>query len=349
MRINAVSTKPDSIAAMPMTRDAEWAQFTCAMASRRAFLKAGLAAAAVANLPAAAFAATLDYALEATQIAPDTYAVYGAQEQFSVANGGNIVNTAFVVTDEGVVVIDTGPSLRYGEALKALIRKVANRDVVRVYITHHHPDHMLGNQAFEPSKLASTETVIANINSEGEMFAGNMYRLVGDWMRGTEVRAPGTALTTSHERFGDHEFEIIPLAGHTSSDLVILDKTTGVLFAGDLAFLDRAATTPHADIAVWQQSLDQLDKSPFKLLMPGHGPAEESHRAIEQTRAYLTWLDRTLKTSIRNGEDMTEAMASPIPQEFRSIALVRDELGRSTSHLYPKYEEQMLPLVSGRS
>ena len=191
MRINAACTKADSISPMPMTRDAEWAQFTCAMASRRAFLKAGLAGAAVAALPAPVFAATLDYALEATQIAPDTYAVYGAQEQFSLANGGNIVNTAFVVTDEGVVVIDTGPSLRYGEALKELIQKVAKRDVVRVYITHHHPDHMLGNQAFEPSKLASTETVIANIKSEGDMFAGNMYRLVGDWMRGTEVRAPG--------------------------------------------------------------------------------------------------------------------------------------------------------------
>lgn len=319
------------------------------MASRRAFLKAGLAATAASALPASAFAVPLDYDLEATQIAPDTYAVYGAQEQFSFANGGNIVNTAFVVTEDGVVVIDTGPSLRYGEALKALIKKVAERDVVRAYITHHHPDHMLGNQAFEPSILASTETVIANIRSEGEMFAENMYRLVGDWMRGTELRAPGTALSGSHEKFGSHDFELIPLAGHTSSDLVILDKSTGVLFAGDIAFLDRAATTPHADLEVWQKSLDQLDKSSFKVLLPGHGPAEESHRAIEQTRAYLTWLDRTLKTSIRNGDDMTNAMAAPIPQEFRSIALVRDELGRSTSHLYPKYEEQMLPLVSGRS
>lgn len=332
-----------------MTHDSEWLQFTRAMASRREFLAGALAGGAAVALPGATFASPLDYGLKASEIAPGTYAVYGAQEQLSFDNGGNIVNVAFVVTDEGIVVIDTGPSLRYGEALKALIAETAKREVVRVYVTHHHPDHIFGNQAFEPEVLASTEQVIANIKSEGGMFADNMYRLVGDWMRGTEVRVPGTTLTTNNERIGGHDFELIPLAGHTSSDLVILDKSTGVLFAGDIAFLDRAATTPHAELEEWRKSLDKLDKSPFKMLMPGHGPAEESNRAIEQTGAYLDWLERTLKGSLESGADMMEVMAAPIPDEFQSIALIRDELGRSVSHLYPQLEEEMLPLVSNQS
>ena len=332
-----------------MTHDSEWLQFTRAMASRRQFMAGAFACGAAAALPSEPLAASLDYRLEATEIAPGTYAVYGAQEQFSFENGGNIVNVAFVVTDDGVVVIDTGPSRRYGEALKALIAKTAKRDVARVYVTHHHPDHIFGNQVFEPETLASTPEVIANIKSEGDMFSDNMYRLVGDWMRGTEVRAPATALTASEEKFGGHSFELIPLSGHTSSDLVILDKSTGVLFAGDLAFLDRAATTPHADLEAWRESLGQLAKSPFKTLMPGHGPAEQGGRAIEQTSAYLDWLEGTLRTSLEEGADMMQVMAAPIPDEFKSIALVRDELGRSVSHLYPQLEEEMLPIVSNRS
>lgn len=59
--------------------------------------------------------AELEYRLQPRQIAEDTYLLEGATENFDKRNGGNIVNTGFVVTDSGVVVIDTGPSRRYGK------------------------------------------------------------------------------------------------------------------------------------------------------------------------------------------------------------------------------------------
>jgi len=316
---------------------------------RRSFMGRAAALAGAALLPRDAVAAPQQYDLEAVEIAPDTYVVYGAREHFSRSNGGNIVNIAFVATDDGVVVIDTGPSLRYGKALAALIEATTKRPVARVYLTHHHPDHVFGNQAFDPATIASLPDVIANMKLSGEMFAENMYRLVGDWMQGTELVVPGTALEKSSERFGSNEFELIRMAGHTSSDLVVLDKKTGVLFAGDIAFLDRAATTPHADLALWHKSLNELEKSSFTTLVPGHGPAEKGKRALAQTRDYLTWLDTTLKTSVRDGLDMNSAMAAPIPERLRSIALAREEMARSVAHLYAKYEEPYLPVVSDPS
>lgn len=297
-------------------------------------------------LPHPAFSEALAYQLSTVEIAPNTYAVYGTKEHFTRANGGNISNTAFVVTDDGVVVIDTGSSLLYGQALRALIAKTTERDVVRVYNTHHHPDHIFGNQAFEAKTIASLPEVIANIKSDGEMFVENMYRLIGDWMRGTELVAPAKTFNQSSERFGSHSFELIPLAGHTSADLVILDKSTGVLFAGDLTFLDRAATTPHADLAEWHKSLQQLENASFKILLPGHGPAEKSKRAIDQTRDYLKWLEQSLRQAATNGLDMNEAMAMSIPDEFGKIALVREEMERSVAHLFPGFEEELLPLAA---
>jgi len=316
---------------------------------RRSFLGQSAALVGAALLPAEALAAPLHYDLKAVQIAPDTYAVYGTRDYFSRANGGNIVNVAFVVTDDGVVVIDTGSSLLYGQTLKALVEATAKRPVARVYLTHHHPDHIFGSQAFDPATIATLPEVSANMKADGEMFAENMYRLVGDWMRGTELVAPGKALEESSERFGSHEFELIRMAGHTSSDLVILDKTTGVLFAGDIAFLDRAPTTPHADLDLWHKSLNQLENSSFTMLMPGHGPAEKGKRAVEQTNDYLNWLERTLKDAVHEGLTMNEAMAAPIPERLRGVALARDELGRSVAHLYAKYEEPFLPVVGDHS
>ncbi len=95
--------------------------------------------------------AARDYALEPQQVAPNTYVLIGANEHFSFANGGNIANTGFIVTDDGVVVIDTGPSRLYGEQMIAAIRAVTDQPIVRVYNTHLHPDHFLGNQAFDAS------------------------------------------------------------------------------------------------------------------------------------------------------------------------------------------------------
>ena len=54
----------------------------------------------------------------AEKIADDTWVLTGRSEDFSFTNGGNIVNTAFIVTQAGVLVIDSGPSRAYGEQLR---------------------------------------------------------------------------------------------------------------------------------------------------------------------------------------------------------------------------------------
>jgi uncharacterized sulfatase len=314
------------------------------MLTRRDTLVGGLCALAFPRIEAA-LAAQLSYALSAREVAPGTYVLIGKREYFTMANGGDIVNVAFVDTQDGAVVIDTGSSKRYGLALRQLVERTTGKDIVRVYNTHHHPDHFLGNQAFDPGVIASTEQVTKNIDAEGEMLAENLYRLLGDWMRGTHAVTPGVVVADGEEKIGDHRFELIELKGHTSSDLVILDKSTGILFAGDLAFLDRAATTPHASLLDWQESLDALSKVPHKVLIPGHGEPDGEGRAIDQTRDYLAWLSRTLEQAVKNGLDMTEVMSIQIPERFQSVALAREELERSVAHLYPGLEDRLLPYI----
>ena len=145
--------------------------------------------AAQAQMPVRAAA---DYSLQAVEIADGCHVVYGSPEYFNPDNGGNIANTGFVVTGAGVVVVDTGPSLRYGQALRGLIETVAGGEPIeRVIITHGHPDHYLGNQAFAGLPIHAGAGTIDLIRAGGEDFTVNLYRLVGDWMRGTESIAPG--------------------------------------------------------------------------------------------------------------------------------------------------------------
>ena len=65
--------------------------------------------------------AVADYQLTPKKIAENTWLVEGSTDNFSLHNGGNIVNAAFIVTDSGVLVVDTGPSFAYGKVLRAAI------------------------------------------------------------------------------------------------------------------------------------------------------------------------------------------------------------------------------------
>lgn len=291
-------------------------------------------------------AARLTYNLAATEIAPKTWAVHGSTEYFSLENGGNIVNVAFIEVPDGVVVIDTGPSKRYGEALLALIEKtLPGKPVLRVYITHHHPDHFLGNQAFDSGIIAAPQQVIDNILAEGDGFADNMYRLVGDWMRGTAPVTPGVALVDKTEDIGGRKFSLFYLSGHTSSDFVVRDDETGVLFAGDLAFLFRAPTTPHAQINTWRESLQILGQTDRQLILPGHGPSDDRGESLVQTLDYLDWLDGSIREAITQGLTMNEAMTIEIPKRFNSLDVVRTEFERSVVHLYLQLEAELLPAI----
>ncbi|RQO46578.1 quinoprotein relay system zinc metallohydrolase 1 [Pseudomonas sp. KBW05] len=291
--------------------------------------------------------ADMDYALKPRQIAEGTWLLEGSTDNFAKANGGNIVNVAFIVTDAGVVVIDTGPSRRYGEALRQAIASVTAKPVIQVLLTHHHPDHALGNQAFKDVPIGALADTTKLLHEQGDGMAENLYRMVGDWMRGTEVVLPSEVLEPGVRSFGNHDLRLLALTGHTGADLAILDQSTGVLFAGDLVFYQRALTTPNSPgLAAWLADITTLQGLPWTLVVPGHGPIATDAQPFEQMRDYLTWLDQLLRDGAASGSDMTEMIRSPIPERFAAISLSRYELIRSVSHLYPRYErEQMHPLL----
>ncbi|MCV2219425.1 quinoprotein relay system zinc metallohydrolase 1 [Thauera sp. Sel9] len=322
---------------LPVRRRSSRVAIATALAALALF--AGLPA---ASSPAAAQQTSFDYRLAPQRIADGVYVLIGSTEDFSPANGGNIVNAGFIVGSEGVIVIDSGPSLRYGEQLRRAIAAVTPLPVVLVINTHHHPDHVLGNQAFPPATLAALPGTRSALETEGEALLENMYRLTGEWMRGTETVLPGRALAAGPLEIGRRRLELFVLAGHTDADLAVLDVATGTLFAGDIVFWNRAPTTPHADIAQWLQALERLERVPFKQLVPGHGPVATDATPIAQTRSYLAWLERTLREGAEQGLDMTEMLEQEVPPRFGTLDGAAAEFRRSVIHLYPAAERAAL-------
>jgi quinoprotein relay system zinc metallohydrolase 1 len=316
------------------------------MLNRRQTLSVMVGGLAIPLLPALrALSAPLNYHLRPQLLAEGVWMVAGAQEAITPANGGAIANVAILDSSSGAIIIDSGPSRRFGEALAALARDLTGKPIVRVYLTHFHPDHVFGNQAFERDVLAATPGTIQGLQEMGDGFADAMYRTVGDWMRGTELVVPATAVTGEVEEFGSRRIRPLLMKGHTSSDLVLFDEVSGILFAGDLVFLDRAPTTPQADIERWRINLANLGGIPHNLLMPGHGPAEQGDRGIRQTRDWLETIEGIVRRAFEDGLDINEATQLPLPEWTTKIALSRYEFERTVMHLYPKFEAEYWPRV----
>lgn len=298
---------------------------------------------------ASASAESFRYALEPVEITPDVWVIEGVTEDFSRENGGNIVNTAFILTDEGVVVFDTGPSRRYGEQMREAIASITDLPVTHVFLSHHHPDHVFGNQAFDPATLHALDGTIARLQAQGDDFAENLYRALGDWMRGTEVVLPTQRVTPGRMTIGGRDIELIAMSGHSGADLVLLDHSAGVLLAADMVFYQRAPTTPHTPgLDVWQDELRELAALDFRYLVPGHGPVVEGRAPFVQMQDYLAWLDETLREAASQGLTASEVMRLTIPERFDEVAVARHELIRSVTHLYGRYERDVLsPLAEG--
>ncbi|NML15039.1 quinoprotein relay system zinc metallohydrolase 1 [Azohydromonas caseinilytica] len=314
---------------------------------------AGTAPAAPAARPDIA---SLDYKLQARALAPGVWVVEGANADFEPANGCNIINTGFIATGAGVLVVNTGPSLKYGQQLRALIERTAGEPVKQVIHLNLHPDYFLGNQAFADVPRLATPVTRAGMAREATAYEDNLYRMCGDWMKGTQALLPDADIAPGTLRLGQREFELREYQGHTDSDLVLVDRASGVVFAGGLVFVQRIPTTPHARLPEWQRSLQALEQQlppqpdpgapaagkGLAALVPSHGPVRADTAGIVMTRRYLDWLDATLQRAATQGLEMSELLRQPLPAEFDGWAARATEYTRNVVHLYPRYEQAAL-------
>ena len=75
-----------------------------------------------------------DYPVD--QIAPNTYVIHGPLGYPTVANQGFMNNPGFVVTSNGVVLIDPGSSVQAGRMVLQQIATVTGKPVTHVINTH---------------------------------------------------------------------------------------------------------------------------------------------------------------------------------------------------------------------
>jgi glyoxylase-like metal-dependent hydrolase (beta-lactamase superfamily II) len=275
----------------------------------------------IALLLCAAWLASLvpAHALEPVRVAPGVYAFIGDIGQPSVENGADTGNSGFIVGDDGVVVIDTGVSCRHGLDMLAAIAAVTDLPVRLVIITHGVQEFLFGSAAFADRgiPILAHRATVELMRSRCEHCLANLVALLGEErMRGTRVVLPQRTVDAATTlQIAGRTLELLHFGwAATPGDLAVLDRISGVLFAGGLVTSARIPELRDGKLQGWMDALTALQEIPARLVVPGHGPVA-SPDAIAATRAYLGALDRKARELYDAGRSLLEAVdESALPE-----------------------------------
>lgn len=279
--------------------------------------------------------------LEVTEVATGVFVHQGPYEDFSPANGGGIANLGFVIGERSVAVIDSGGSLRQGQALLGAIRARTELPVSHVILTHMHPDHVFGTAAFGggPAVLGHAR-LAARLAENGPIYLANLRSEVVEAMEGTEIVLPTQGVdATAVIDLGGRKLELRawPTA-HTDCDLTVLDLATGTLFAGDLLFMERIPVVD-GSLLGWLRVMDELAVLPAARVVPGHGPAAAAWpEAMAPQRLYLEQLRAGVRAELARNRTLEQAVSELPPPPAGQWLLAADNHARNVIASFTELE-----------
>ena len=236
---------------------------------------------------------------ELKELAPGVYAY--VQAGGPGRNNVSVSDAGVIVGDDGLMVIDSLTAPLHAKAMISAIRKVTDKPFRHLINTHHHGDHVNGNQYFTGAEIVGHPYCRDEVL---KAVAGPpLWQKREGWADGTEERRilPPTT-TIEHKvtyRYGKTIVEVFPmLPAHTYGDLVVYLPQHKILFVGDIGFFYVAPFCQNAHPSNWINVVDQIGKMDVDVIVPGHGPVGGKQHLAEMGD-YL----RVLRTEARKRYD----------------------------------------------
>ena len=281
-----------------------------------------------------------EFAIE--DIGSGIYVHHGAHLDIDTGYQGDICNISFVVGSTGVAVIDTGGSLKVGNELRAVIKKVTALPILYVINTHVHPDHIYGNAAFlqdKPQFVGHAKLADA-MQLRQEAYDKLNLKYLGEDAKGSMIVKPTILVKEPLELdLGGRSLKLTPyLVAHTNTDISVIDSKTQTLFTGDLLFIDRTPVI-EGDIKGLIAAIDILKTYPVKQVVPGHGAfTKDWQKALENEQRYLNVLLADIRANIKKGLSMEKTMDTAAASEKDKWLLFDIANRRNVNTIFPALE-----------
>ena len=262
--------------------------------------------------------------LTPVRVAPDVYAFIGDTGMRTSDNEGMNANTGFVVTNDGVVVIDSGPTWQVAKEIHRAIKTVTKQPVKVVVNTGGQDHRWLGNGYFKSigAEIIAARPALADMQARGDVQLEGLQQILRDKAAGTRPVYPDRFFDREETlKLGGQEIRLLYFhGGHTPGDSVVWLPKRNVLFSGDLVFVDRIlGIFPFGSTRDWLDSFAAMEKLEPKLIVPGHGHVCDLAQAQHDTREYLRLLRGHMAQAVKTWVDLEAAINSLDDSAYRSL------------------------------
>jgi glyoxylase-like metal-dependent hydrolase (beta-lactamase superfamily II) len=284
----------------------------------------------------------------AAEIAPNVHVIHGPQGVPSVENQGFMNNPAWIITENGVVLIDPGSSVQAGRMVVAQLQKTTRKPVTHVFNTHVHGDHWLGNQAiletWPHAKLIGHPDMIRKAHDGAAAF---WVQLISDMTQGytdgTRPEIPAIEAADGQTfKIDGKTFRIHGSAdAHSKTDIMIELVEDRILFTGDNVLGRQVMNLADGTFKGIMRETNRALALDARLYVPGHGKAGD-RTLVEEQKA---WFD-ILMAEVRRlyDEGMSDYEMKPVVAEklkaFGNWAEWETNLGRQISLAVLEIEQE---------
>lgn len=312
---------------------------------RRPFLKSLARAAALAGGFSLSWAA---HAVEVVfkPVAPGVYAYVGDTEGRTYENEALNANIGLVVTPAGAVLIDPGATFKTGSAIAAAAKAVTPQPIKWVVNTGGQDHRWLGNGYFKGQGVE----IIAHANAQADMTARALEHLranapvLKDKQDGTEPVYPTRWLQGPDNTldFGGVKLQFVHRnGGHTPGDMLVYLPVAGVVFTGDVVYVDRIlGLHPVSKTKTWVASFEALEALNPQVVVPGHGNVTTLTQAQRDTGHLLKALRTHMGKAVENGTDISVAVKSFDATPFKHLKHVDVWLPQLANLTYLEMEQE---------
>ena len=277
------------------------------------------------------------------EVIPNVFSAIGATAPPTYENSGHNNNLSFVITTDGVVVINSGASVRLASALHEEIKTITDQPVKLVINENGQGHAILGNLYWSQLgvDILAHEDAIQEIEQNSYTILERMKSYNRDKAIGTEVIIPNKSFSEKIIfNLGGLEFHVLHLGpAHGPGDTQVWLPQLSLMIAGDMAFHERMLpifenTCTKCWLETWDEKFAPLNAT---YVIPGHGHPTNMAQVTRFTRNYLLDLRAKVSEVLDNGGDLAEAFY--VDQErWRSLDTFEELAKRNAGRVFEEME-----------
>lgn len=247
------------------------------------------------------------------EVIPNVFSAIGATAPPTYENSGHNNNLSFIITGEGVVVINGGGAYVLAKALHEEIKQVTDQPVKLVFNENGQGHAMLGNSywAEQGVKIVAHSEAAAEFEEYGQQSLANMKRLNKEKAEGTTLVGPTETFDEDYKiTMGSFEIEARYLGpAHSPGDIVVWLPKQSMVISGDVAFHERMLPIfEHTMTADWLETWDnEFEKLNATYVIPGHGHPTNMAQVRRYTKGYLEYLRGKIGEHLENDGTLADA------------------------------------------